>query len=111
MTHGKDATSEAHALQAVEGHHADMLKELNVLVGLLTTAVQAGDAAAEETAQTALLDWCDTVLIPHALAEEGPSYGVGSPELSLAESVKGLHELTGEGAGNHPPDDDGAHHH
>ena len=45
MTHGKDATSEAHALQAVEGHHADMLKELNVLVGLLTTAVQAGDAA------------------------------------------------------------------
>jgi hypothetical protein len=164
MNHGKDATSEAQALQAVEGHHADMLKELNVLVGLLTAAVQAGDATAEEKAQTALLDWCDSVLIPHALAEEGPLYGgpratpegkllvegmlaehrvivdlveelrtasgvpaavaggavqrifamhldkenrllmpfiADSPELSLAESVKGLHELTGESAHHH----------
>lgn len=34
-----------------------------------------------------------------------------SPELSLAESVRGLHELTGETEGRHQADDDGAHHH
>ncbi len=75
MNHVKDAASEAEALQAVERHHAHMLKHLNGLVALLMEAVEAGDTAAEGTAQATLLDWCDSELIPHALAEEGPLYG------------------------------------
>ena len=71
---GKDATAEARALQAVEAHHADMLRQLNALVGLLTEAVEARDPAAGQETQAALLDWCDRELVPHALAEEGPLY-------------------------------------
>lgn len=173
MNHTKDAAAEAEALQAVERHHAHMLKHLNGLVALLVEAVEARDAAAEGAAQATLLDWCDTHLIPHALAEEGPLYGgphatpegrllvegmlaehrvivdlveelrtskglsgavagaaiqrmfamhldkenrllmpfvAGSPELSLAAAVKGLHELTGEGSGHHAETHDGGAH-
>lgn len=82
---GKDATDEAQALQAVEAHHADMLRHLNGLVGLLTEAVEARDPHAGEETQAALLDWCDKELVPHALAEEGPLYGGphGMPEARL----------------------------
>jgi len=82
---GKEAGSEARALQAVEAHHADMLRQLNALVGLLTEAVEARDPAAGQETQAALLDWCDTVLVPHALAEEGPLYSGphGLPEAKL----------------------------
>ncbi|MFN3922604.1 MAG: hemerythrin domain-containing protein [Pseudarthrobacter sp.] len=170
MNQGKDDAAEAAALQAVERHHAHMPKHLNGLVALLMEAVEARDAVAEDTAQATLLDWCDTHLIPHALAEEGPLYGgphatpegrllvegmlaehrvivdlveelrtssglasavagsaiqrlfalhldkenrllmpfiVQSPDMSLAESVRGLHELTGEGAGHHGGTHDG----
>ena len=71
---GSGASAEAQALQAVEMHHADMLRQLNVLAGLLTEAVEARDASAEQAAQASLLDWCDGELVPHALAEEGPLY-------------------------------------
>lgn len=174
MNHPKDAASETQALQAVERHHAHMLKQLNGLVALLMEAVEAGDTEAERTAHATLLDWCDNELIPHALAEEGPLYSgprdtpegrllvegmlaehrvivdlveelrtssglaaavagsaiqrlfalhldkenrllmpfiVQSPDMSLAESVQGLHELTGEAAGQHGgAHDDGTHH-
>ena len=82
---GKDASAEAHALQAVEAHHADMLRHLNGLVGLLTEAVEAGDPGAGQETQAALLDWCDKELVPHALAEEGPLYSGphGMPEARL----------------------------
>jgi hypothetical protein len=158
MNTAKDAAVEARALQDVETHHADMLKQLNGLVGLLVEALEAGDSPAGERAQAALLDWCDSDLVPHALAEEGLLYegpralpegkllvegmlaehrvivelvdelrtatGVQaaiagsliqldkenrlllpfiaeSPGLSLAGSVEGLHELTGESAVRH----------
>ncbi|TPV53164.1 hemerythrin domain-containing protein [Pseudarthrobacter phenanthrenivorans] len=170
----KNPSAEAEALQAVERHHAEMLKHLNGLVALLTQAVEAGDTAAGETAQATLLDWCDSQLIPHALAEEGPLYSgpgatpegrllvegmlaehkvivglveelrtangisavvagaaiqrmfgmhldkenrllmpfiVASPDLSLADSVKGLHELVGGSAGHHAGVHDGGPHH
>ncbi|MFB0838400.1 hemerythrin domain-containing protein [Arthrobacter sp. E44] len=82
---GKDLSSERQALQAVETHHADMLRHLNVLVGLLTETVEAGDAGAAQAAQATLLDWCDKELVPHALAEEGPLYSGphGMPEAKL----------------------------
>ncbi|VXC22251.1 Hemerythrin [Arthrobacter sp. 9AX] len=174
MNHGKNAASEARSLQAVQEHHADMLRQLNGLVGRLTDAVQEDDAAAEQKAQAALLDWCDRDLVPHALAEEGPLYAgpgakpegrllvegmlaehrvivdlveelrtsnglasavaggaiqrifalhldkennllmpfiVDSPDLSLAEAVAGLHELTGEGASHAKGHDGNNTHH
>ncbi|MDP9986603.1 hypothetical protein J2S98_001760 [Arthrobacter oryzae] len=82
---GKDLSSERQALQAVETHHADMLRHLNGLVGLLTETVEAGDAGAAQAAQATLLDWCDKDLVPHALAEEGPLYSGphGMPEAKL----------------------------
>lgn len=82
---GKDLSSERQALQAVETHHADMLRHLNGLVGLLTEAVEAGDPGAGQAAQATLLDWCDKELVPHALAEEGPLYSGphGMPEAKL----------------------------
>ncbi|MEW1811181.1 hemerythrin domain-containing protein [Pseudarthrobacter phenanthrenivorans] len=82
---GKESSAETRALQSVEAHHAGMLKQLNVLVGLLTEAVEAGDAAAGQSTQAALLDWCDEELVPHALAEEGPLYSGphGMPEAKL----------------------------
>jgi hypothetical protein len=75
MEEGKDAAAEARALQAVESHHAAMLKQLSGLVAVLMEAVESRDAAAEGTARAALLSWCENELVPHALAEEGPLYG------------------------------------
>lgn len=74
-TPSKDADEEARALAAVEGHHAGMLKRLNALTATLTRAVAAGDAVAEHDAHEVLVEWCETELVPHALAEEGPLYG------------------------------------
>ncbi|MGY2746612.1 hemerythrin domain-containing protein [Arthrobacter sp. UYCu723] len=71
----KDPGEEAGALEAVEQHHASMLKRLDALVSTLTHAVKAGDAVAEHDAHEVLVEWCETELVPHALAEEGPLYG------------------------------------
>lgn len=57
----KNPGSEDSALQAVEQHHAEMLRRL--------------EALAEHEAKEQLVGWCVTELIPHALAEEGPLYG------------------------------------
>lgn len=160
----KDPGSEDRALQAVEHHHADMMRRLRALVDTLIQAAERRDPIAEHEAKELLVEWCDTELIPHALAEEGPLYGgprsteqgrllvdgmlaehqvivglveqlrrsdgvrsavdagaiqhifalhldkenrllmplvVQSPEMSLAEAVKGLHELVGEADVHH----------
>ncbi|GAB5079103.1 hemerythrin domain-containing protein [Arthrobacter sp. AD-310] len=85
MNQVKDAAAETQAMQAVENHHAEMLRHLNGLVALLLEAVEAGDPAAGQAAQATLVDWCDAELIPHALAEEGPLYSGphGTPEGKL----------------------------
>ena len=74
-TPDKNADEEARALAAVEQHHAGMLKRLDALVSKLTRAVTTGDAPAEHDAHGVLVEWCETELVPHALAEEGPLYG------------------------------------
>ena len=71
----KNAEDEARALAAVQNHHAGMLKRLDALVTALNHAVRADDAAAEHDAHEVLVEWCETELVPHALAEEGPLYG------------------------------------
>lgn len=71
----KNAAEEARALAAVERHHAGMLKRLGALATALTHAVAADDTVAEHDAHEVLVEWCETELVPHALAEEGPLYG------------------------------------
>ncbi|MGX1161261.1 hypothetical protein RKD54_002170 [Pseudarthrobacter sp. SLBN-100] len=74
MNQHAERGAEAAAMQAVEEHHAGMLKELSGLAASLIGSVESGDSAAEEKARGTLLAWCDSELIPHALAEEGPLY-------------------------------------
>lgn len=78
----KNSGDEARALAAVETHHAGMLKRLRALIAALTQAVKAHDTVAEHDAHEVLVEWCETELVPHALAEEGPLYsGAGdTPE-------------------------------
>lgn len=76
----EDADDEVRALAAVEKHHARMLRRLDALTESLTHAVKAQDAVAEHDAHDVLLEWCETELVPHALAEEGQFYG-GPQEL------------------------------
>lgn len=71
----ENTDEEARALAAVERHHADMLKRLDSLATALTHAVRAGDTVAEHDAHEVLVEWCETELVPHALAEEGSLYG------------------------------------
>ena len=71
----KNAEEEARALAAVERHHAGMLKRLDALASALIHAVTTRDAVAEHDAHEVLVEWCETELVPHALAEEGPLYG------------------------------------
>lgn len=71
----KHAGEEALALAAVEAHHGEMLARLGALVTALTRAVKEHDAVAEHDAHEVLVEWCETELVPHALAEEGPLYG------------------------------------
>lgn len=70
----KNADDDAGALAAVEQHHAGMLKRLSALTATLVRAVRTGDAVAEHDAHEVLVEWCETELVPHALAEEGPLY-------------------------------------
>ena len=75
----KNAEEEARALAAVEAHHAGMLKRLRALIAALTQAVKAHNTVAEHDAHEVLVEWCETELVPHALAEEGPLYsGAGA---------------------------------
>ncbi|KQR63408.1 hemerythrin [Arthrobacter sp. Leaf337] len=71
----KDPASENEALEAVERHHASMLKRLTALVAALTSSVEKRDAGGEHDAHEILLEWLENELVPHALAEEGPLYG------------------------------------
>ena len=70
----KNPQDEARALAAVQSHHAGMLRRLEALTAALTHAVKAHDAVAEHDAHEVLVEWCETELVPHALAEEGPLY-------------------------------------
>ena len=74
-----DSGEDARALAAVERHHAGMLRRLGALTSALAGAVRTGDTVAEHDAHEVLVEWCETELVPHALAEEGPLYaGAGN---------------------------------
>ena len=78
----KDDGEEAAALDAVVKHHEGMRKRLDALLTTLIQAVKTGETVAGHDAHGVLLEWCETELLPHALAEEGPLYAAAgrSPE-------------------------------
>ncbi len=69
------AGDDVRALEAVVNHHAAMLKRLDSLTVALINAVKAGSAGDEHEAHVVLVEWCETDLVPHALAEEASLYG------------------------------------
>lgn len=90
------ADDEVRALEAVEKHHAAMLKRLDAMAAALIHAVTAGNAVAEHDAHEVLVEWCETELVPHALAEEGPLYGGAghTPEARLlVEGMLAEHQV------------------
>lgn len=72
---GKGAARDDAAMAAMATHHGSMLKRVEALVSTLTNAVKTGDSVAEHDAHGVLVEWCESELLPHALAEEGPLYG------------------------------------
>jgi uncharacterized protein (DUF2249 family) len=76
MTDVVIAPDEADALaaEAVVRHHAQMSGMLSGLVERLVAAVSRSDATAAEAARERLSAWCESELMPHALAEEAALY-------------------------------------
>lgn len=74
------ATSEAdaRAAEAVRDHHAAMAGALELKGEALLAAARSGEVQAFRRAQEALVAWCRTELVPHALAEERTLYAAAS---------------------------------
>ena len=68
------SAADAEAVEAVKSHHAQLAGALAVQVEALVGAAARGDLPGAEAASDALVRWCDTELIPHALAEEQAMY-------------------------------------
>ena len=65
---------DAQAVEAVMEHHAQLAATLaRQIERLLNTAI-SGDEAASLKATLLLLEWCESELMPHALAEEATMY-------------------------------------
>ncbi|NKX56245.1 hemerythrin domain-containing protein [Arthrobacter mobilis] len=70
------------ARAALQHHHGQLLHRLKSLASALADAVAAGDAVAGHEARTVLIEWGESDLIPHVLAEEEKLYApaAGLPE-------------------------------
>jgi len=68
------SAADAQAVEAVKSHHAQLAGALAVQVEALIEAAARGDLPDAGAATGALVRWCDTELIPHALAEEAAMY-------------------------------------
>jgi uncharacterized protein (DUF2249 family) len=66
--------SDAAAATAVEEHHALLSGALALRVEAVLAAASLGDAAGGGVAKGELVRWCETELVPHALAEEKALY-------------------------------------
>jgi hypothetical protein len=64
--HGSDAA----IAEQVRAHHASMVADLD----RLTAALRDAPAAEEDSARTALQEWFQSVLVPHADEEEDTTY-------------------------------------
>lgn len=66
--------ADSHAAAAVEQHHAQLSGTLTQLVEAVRRAAEKGDELGTSLAKAALVDWCETELLPHARAEETTLY-------------------------------------
>lgn len=67
---------DSQAVEAVMQHHAELAGALGRHIEKALNTAISGDQHAAEKAKQALLKWCDTELVPHALAEEASMYPV-----------------------------------
>ena len=68
------SAADTQAVEAVKSHHAHLAGALAVQVEALLDAAARGDLLAAGAASSDLVRWCDTELVPHALAEEQAMY-------------------------------------
>ncbi len=86
--------AEAHAVEAIESHHAELVGGLHTRVSRLVQAAQDSPSDLND-ARTDLVDWCDEEIVPHAKAEEVQLYPAAQ-ELAegrlLVEAMLGEHQ-------------------
>lgn len=73
---------DAQAAQAVKDHHAELAGALDRHIERMLNTAIGGDENAAQKARTQLIHWCESELIPHALAEEGTMYPVAHENAS-----------------------------
>ena len=68
------SAADAQAVEAIKDHHAQLAGALAVQVEALIDATVRTDLAGASLASQSLVSWCQSELIPHALAEERTIY-------------------------------------
>jgi hypothetical protein len=83
-----DAAGAAQA--ALREHHGQMRHRLQALAAALERAAAAGDSVAAHDEHAVLVEWCETDLLPHTLAEEDRLYGAAADRPEGRLLVEGL---------------------
>lgn len=90
--------ADAHAVEAVEQHHAKLAGALAAHVERLVAAASAHDAVTADAARAALVGWCQHELIPHATAEEEamypPAHAMAEGRLLVPSMIDEHHVIT-----------------
>jgi hypothetical protein len=87
-------TTDTQAAEAIRAHHVELHDALRTRVSDLRTAVETGRPY--DVAQRAVVDYLETELLPHAMAEEATLYTAGDTGLTavlvraMREEHKGL---------------------
>lgn len=94
-----NSAADAQAVEAVKTHHAQLAGAMAVQVEALLDATSLGDVRGANAASDALVSWCRSELIPHALAEEQAMYPKAHEDPRARLLVDAMlaehHDLTG----------------
>jgi uncharacterized protein (DUF2249 family) len=88
--------ADANAAEAVLQHHAELAGALTLRVEALLTAVALPETSAAERARRELVSFCESELVPHALAEEQAMYPAARATTEgrlLVEAMLGEHQV------------------
>lgn len=88
--------ADASAVEAVEAHHAQLAGALALKVEYLSAAARARREADAREVRDDLVTWCDTELVPHALAEEGTLYRAAAERVEarlLVDAMLAEHQV------------------
>ena len=86
--------ADARAIRAIEAHHAELSGALALRVGGVMRAAARSERV--DAARQDLVRWCETELVPHALAEEEVLYPPAHDQVAtrlLVTSMSGEHEI------------------